>query len=182
MHLSQWAFLDFVFGGIVLISTALALTKGLVREIISTLALVGGFVLAAMYYPIVARGLVEFSRTESIADLIGFMVIFFGCLLVGALSALLTKRFIKATSLQWIDRLLGGALGFVRGWAVASILVLALVAFPVRENLLARSVLAPYMLASARTAVILVPQGLKEKFNQRYTKVLHALNQNRSVV
>jgi membrane protein required for colicin V production len=179
MHLSQWTFLDYVFAGIVLVSIGFALTKGLVREIISLVALIGGFILAVFYYPVVGGKLVEFTRTDSLANFIGFLIIFAGCILIGVIAAFLVNRFIKAASLKWVDRLLGGVFGLLRGWAIASILVVALVAFPIREGMIAQSALAPYLLAGARAAILLVPQTLKDKFNEQYKKVLDAWNHNR---
>jgi membrane protein required for colicin V production len=180
MELGRWSFLDGVFILIVLVSTGLALTKGLAREIISLLALVGGFVLAAFYYASVGSWFVDFTRTREVADLLGFLLIFLGILLLGAVTAFLVNRFIKMAALKWIDRLLGACFGFIRGWAICSILALALIAFPIREGVLARSYLAPYLLAGARAAILIVPQGLKDKFEERYQKVLHSWNQNRS--
>jgi membrane protein required for colicin V production len=179
MHLSQWTFLDFLFSGIILISVGFALTKGLVREIVSLIALIGGFVLAVLYYGVPARPLADLTKTDSVANLIGFMTIFLGCILVGTIISFVVNRFLKAASLQWVDRLLGGLFGLLRGWAIASILVLAIVAFPVNHNLIARSFLAPYLLAGARTAVLLVPHSLKDQFNEQYKKVLQIWNQNR---
>jgi len=180
MHLSEWTFVDLLFAGIVLISIGFALMKGLVREIISLVALIGGFILAVIYYKSVGGMLAEFFRTEAVASLAGFLIIFLGCLLIGAIAAFIVNRFIKAASLKWVDRLLGGIFGLIRGWAIASILVLALIAFPIRDNLISRSVLAPYLLAGARAAVLMVPQDLRNKFDEQYKKVLHSWNQNRS--
>lgn len=179
--MSQWTFLDCLFAIIILISMIFALRKGLVREIISLVALIGGFILAVIYYPTLGSKLTEFCRTESIANFLGFLILFVGCLLLGAIVAFLINRFLKAASLQWVDRILGGIFGLLRGWAISSIIVVALIAFPVRENLMARSFLAPYLLAGARTAVLLVPQSLKDKFNAQYKKVLQGWTQNRSV-
>jgi membrane protein required for colicin V production len=182
MQLSQWTFLDFLFAVIILVSTVFALMKGLVREVISLVALIGGFTLAVLYYRVPAGWLAEFSRTESVADLLGFLIIFIGFILLGAIAAFLVNRFVKAASLKWIDRLLGAIFGLLRGWVISSILVVALIAFPVRENLMARSFLAPFLLAGARTAVLMVPQGLKEKFTEQYKKVLQNWNKSRSAL
>jgi membrane protein required for colicin V production len=180
MHMSQWTLFDCFFGAIILISMVLALMKGLAREIISLVALIGGFILAVIYYPAVGSRLAEFSRSDSVASFLGFLIIFIGCLLLGAIVAFVVNRFLKTASLQWVDRVLGGIFGLLRGWAISSIMVVALVAFPVRENLMARSFLAPYLLAGARTAVFLVPQHLKDRFNEQYKKVLQGWTQNRS--
>lgn len=163
MHFSQWTYWDFIFAGIILISTGFALTKGLVREITSIIALIGGFILAVIYYPAVASRLNAFSRTESIANLLGFMIIFLSCILFGAVAAWIINRFLKAASLKWFDRILGGIFGFLRGWAISSILVIAIISFPSSENPMTRSTLAPYLIMGARAASYRGSEELKGK-------------------
>jgi membrane protein required for colicin V production len=177
---SQWTFLDFLFALIILVSIGFALLKGLVREIASLVALIGGFILAVHYYSVPAAWLSAVSRNESVADLFGFLIIFLGCILVGALVSLIVNRFLKAASIKWVDRLLGGVFGLLRGWAICSIMVIALIAFPIREDSMAKSVLSPYLLAGARTAIHLVPQSLKDKFDAQYKKVLQTWNERGS--
>jgi membrane protein required for colicin V production len=176
---SQWTFLDFVFTLVILVSIFFALLKGLVREITSLVALIGGFILAALYYSVPAGWLSEVSRNETVANFFGFMIIFLGCILLGAIISLVINRFLKAASIRWIDRLLGGVFGLLRGWAICAILAIGLIAFPLREGMMARSVLAPYLLAVARAAVHLVPQSLKDKFDEQYKKVLQTWNERR---
>ena len=67
MLISEWTFLDLFFAGIILISTGFAILKGVAREIISLVALIGGFILAVLYYKIPAAWLVEHTRKESLA-------------------------------------------------------------------------------------------------------------------
>jgi len=180
MHLTDWSFLDVIFAIIFLVSIIFALLKGLVREIISLAALIGGFLLAVFFYHIPANMFKELSKTDTIANLLGFSVIFFGCILIGAVASYLVNRFIKAASLKWMDRLLGGIFGLLRGWAIASILVVALIAFPIRDDFLSRSVLAPYLLAGAKIVIYCVPQQMKDQFNEHYSKVVNAWKKNRS--
>lgn len=176
---SQWTTFDVLFAGIVAVSTLLALWKGLVRELISLGALIAGFLLAVFFYPVPAARLIDFCRTEQVANLAGFLVIFLGTLLAGALVSIVANRFLKAVALKWADRFLGSIFGFLRGWAICSILVLALIAFPVKKDLLSHSVLAPFLLGGASAAVRLTPQSLKDKFYTHYRKVLHAWNLER---
>ena len=180
MQSGRWTILDIVFIVITLVSTGFALRKGLVREVISLVALIGGFLLAAFCYHSVGRLFLDFAKSEAVADLIGFLSIFLATILIGAVAAWLVNRFLKMASLEWIDRLMGGVFGFLRGWAVSSIIALALIAFPVRQELLARSVLAPYLLAGARAAVLMVPGSLKLKFYEEYQKILQTWNHDRS--
>jgi membrane protein required for colicin V production len=176
MHLSQWTFLDFIFALIILVSTGFALTKGLVKEIASIVALIAGFILAVIYYPDVARSLSAFSRTDAVANLLGFIIIFLGCILIGAAIAYVVNRFLKAASLKWFDRVLGGIFGLLRGWAISSVLVIAILSFPVSENVMSKSILAPYLLAGARAGVLVVPQSLKDQFYEQYRKVIKTWN------
>ena len=180
MHFAQWTFWDYLFAFIILVSIILAVRKGLARELISLFALIGGFIVAVLYYQVPAAWFSEFTKTESVANLAGFLIIFVGTLLLGAVISFIVNRFLKAVSLKWVDRLLGAVFGLLRGWAICSIIVLALIAFPVREAAMTRSFLAPYLLAGARTAIHLVPQNLKDQFNEHYKKVLDSWNESRS--
>jgi membrane protein required for colicin V production len=180
MSVGQWTFLDILFAVIILASTTMAAIKGLVREIVGFVALIAGFVLAALYYRVTSYWFRDLLKTDTLADLMGFLIIFFGCIALGILISFLINKFVKAASLQWMDRLLGALFGFLRGWLIASIIVLALVAFPVKDQLVARSVTAPYLLAGAKAAIMVVPAELKAKFNEEYKKVLDTLNQSRS--
>ena len=179
---ASWTWIDYGFVVIVAFSTIFALTKGVTRELISLAALIGGFILAAHYYSTVGGFLADYTRTQTVANLIGFLAIFLSVILAGSVVAHIANRVVKVTSLEWFDRLLGGVFGFIRGWALACIIVLALIAFPVRENILAQSQLAPYLLSGARAAVMLVPQDLKDRFHEEYKKVLDTWNHNRSMI
>ncbi len=182
MHWHQWTYLDIVFVLIILTSTGFALFKGLAREIISLVSLVGGLILAAFFYRTVGRWILDLARTEAVANLTAFIAIFVGCLVIGAVASFIVNRLIKKASLEWVDRLMGGIFGFLRGWAVSSILALALIAFPARQEILARSVFAPFLFAGARAAVLVVPQELKLKFDEEYRKILQTWNHDRSPV
>jgi membrane protein required for colicin V production len=173
-------YFDILFTGIILISTISALFKGLVREIISLAALILGFILAVFFYPLPSAKLLEFCRTESIANLMGFLIIFLGCILLGAITTFIVNRFVKAASLKWVDRLMGAIFGVLRGWIISSILVVAIIAFPIRDNLMAHSTLAPYLLAGARILVHMTPEALTQKFNEQYQKVLKTWNESRN--
>jgi membrane protein required for colicin V production len=181
MQLSDWTALDYLFVTILLISTVFAMLRGFVREIICLVGLVTGFLLAAWYYPLLSSRLLDYARNETVADLVAFLIILLICYLLGAVTAFLIRRIVKEAKLQWIDRLLGGVFGVVRGWSISCAIVLALIAFPVREGLVERSLFAPYLLAGARAAIVVVPQDLKGKFNEQYKKILQSWNQNRKL-
>jgi membrane protein required for colicin V production len=179
VQLSHWTFLDFLFVFIILVSIAFAITKGLAREIISLVALITGFVLAVFMYPTVALWFAEYTRTQAVADLLAFLIIFLGTLIIGAVAAFGVNRFIKMASLEWIDRILGAIFGLLRGWIVSSIIVLALIAFPVSQNTVEKSYLAPFLLAGARAAAYVVPTELRDRFYEEYKRVVQAWSEQR---
>ena len=128
-----------------------------------------------------AGRLIEFCRTESVANLVGFLIIFIGCLLIGAIIALCDQPLHQ-----------GGLASMDRPAAGRSVRASARLGHRIcpgsrahcfsgsRKSDVAHPFLAPYLLAGARTAVLLVPQDLKDQFNEQYKKVLQAWNQSRS--
>ncbi|MDR1727541.1 MAG: CvpA family protein [Acidobacteriota bacterium] len=175
VHISYF---DVVFAVLIGLSTVLAFFKGMFRELVNIAVSVLGFVLATLYYKapagwIAARG----DMPGGVADLLGFLGVFLGCIVAGILVSAIADRFIKAVKLKWADRLLGAAFGFLRGWATSTVLVLALTAFPLSPaGMTSRSALVPYLLGSAGLVVHLVPEELKEKFDKRCREMLHDWN------
>jgi membrane protein required for colicin V production len=108
---------------------------------------------------------------------LGFLTLFVGTLIVGALASALAKRLIKTAGLQWFDRFLGGVFGLVRGLVVDSILLMALLAFNIKPEAVQRSLLAPYVSAGARVIVLLMPANLRAEFQAGYERFRQALIQ-----
>jgi uncharacterized membrane protein required for colicin V production len=73
--------------------------------------------------------------------------------------------------LRLIDRSLGGALGLVKGILISGVIVIALLIFPSDTRPLTSSTLAPYCYWLTRGMVQLVPQELKDAFNETYQKI-----------
>ena len=70
----------------------------------------------------------------------------------------------KFAKVEWADRLLGAAFGFIRGWLISALLLLALTAFEVQTESIKNSRLAPYFLPGSRLIAIVTPYELKAKF------------------
>jgi membrane protein required for colicin V production len=95
---------------------------------------------------------------------LGFSLIFLGTILIGTIITLLIGRFMKFAKLQWADRLLGAAFGFIRGWVISAMILLALTAFEVQTERVRNSQLAPYFLPGSRAIAVITPYELKAKF------------------
>ena len=138
--------------------------RGFVREIYIVLAVLIGSILSSWFYRPVGNLFKDVVRTENVALFLGFSLIFVGTLVVGAAVTYLINRFMKRAKLQWADRLLGAAFGFIRGWMIGVIILLVLTAFELQTDRIRNSQLAPYFLPGSRAFALVTPYELKAKF------------------
>jgi membrane protein required for colicin V production len=109
--------------GILVVSIAISLLRGLSREMVSLGVWVGGFVLATYFGSYVA-GLLPQSLQPLWAALIGFLIIFGVVLLAGWIVAMALSSAVRASGLAPADRALGSLFGLVRGLLVVLVVVL----------------------------------------------------------
>src|SRR5213078_964039 len=138
--------------------------KGFVREILGLVTVLVAVLLAAWSYRGVGSLFKDVVRTENIALFFGFSLIFLVTLLAGFVIIWLIAKFMKFAQLQWADRLLGAAFGFIRGWVIAAVVLLALTAFDVQTERLKNSELVPYFLPGSRVIAVMTPYEMKAKF------------------
>lgn len=163
--------LDWVILAVVFISVFGSLLKGFARELFSLGSVMVGIVLASWFYPMTTSVFLQFVSSQDLAAILGFVTIFGGCLIAGALVSFFVHKFVRLAHLQWFDRLLGAAFGLIRGWMIASVLVLLLTAFPVKLARIQEARLAPFLLVSARVLILVTPQSLKDRFMEGYGEV-----------
>ncbi len=156
--------LDWVIVAILAYSIAISAVHGFVREIFGLISILIGALLASWFYRPVAPLFKDVVRTENLALFLGFSLIFLGTLIVSVLIIWLITRFVKFAKLQWADRMLGAAFGFIRGWVIGAVLLLSLTAFEVQTERLKNSELAPYFLPGSRVIAVMTPYELKAKF------------------
>ena len=145
-------------------SIAMAVYKGFVREVLGLITVVSAGLIASWTYRGVSSTFKDVVRTENLALFLGFSVIFLATLIAGFLIIWLINRFMKFAKVGWADRLLGAAFGFIRGWLISALLLLALTAFEVQTESIKNSRLAPYFLPGSRLIAIVTPYELKAKF------------------
>lgn len=118
------SWLDIVILLPLLIGLVRGLMKGLVTEIIAIVAVVLGFIGAKIWGPpFSAWVLQQFTWPQPVCDAVAYALLFIAVTLALNLVGRLISRLLKAISLGWVNRLLGGAFGAAK-WAV---IVLALV-------------------------------------------------------
>ena len=156
--------LDWLIFAILIYSTVISAFKGFVREVLGLITVLAGVFLAAWCYRGVGGLLKDVVRTENLALFLGFSVIFLVTLIAGFVIIWLITKFMKFAKLQWADRLLGAAFGFIRGWVIGAVVLLALTAFEVQTERLKNSELAPYFLPVSRVIALVTPFEMKAKF------------------
>ena len=97
--------------------------------IIGFAAMIIGIFCGFWFYGIVAAYVVDYVSLRAIADLIGFFVILIVVLVLGAVLGQILAKVFKWAGMSWLDRLLGGAFGIVRGFVIAAAMATVLLAF-----------------------------------------------------
>lgn len=173
--MGTWNWLDWVLIGIVIASTAAAAVKGFIRELISLATLVAALVIAAVGYARAAVWFEDLTKSHTIALGAGFLVLFLGTMLVGAVVALAAKKLVQTAGLQMFDRFLGGAFGLVRGVLIDCVVLMAMLSFAIKTEIVQQSVLAPFVSAGARVVVLAMPRDLKDQFAEGFGRFHQAL-------
>src|SRR5688572_12084490 len=171
MNVGALNILDGVVLAIGIYSIVTSTMKGFVRELLGLASIVLAFLFGSWFYRDAAPLFKDVVKSENLALFFGFFIVFLGTLLVGSLAIWLITRFVKFARLQWFDRLLGAAFGLIRGWVLASILLLGLTSFGVQEDRVRSSQLAPYLLPGARVIAVFTPTELKARFLNGYRAV-----------
>ena len=176
--MGTWNVLDWILAAIVLASVVAAMMKGFIQELISLAAVLIGLIVAAMGYPRAALWFDDLTKSHEIALGLGFLVLFLGTLLIGALVGVLARKLIKAAGIQAFDRFLGGVFGLVRGVMIDAIILLVLVAFAIKPEVVRQSELAPYIAQGTRAIALVMPGNLRAQFRLGFDKFREALIQN----
>jgi len=167
--------LDIVFAIILIASVVGGLRKGLTRTVIGLAAVIVGLFCGLWFYSTVGT-LLGTHISRPWANVAGFLIVFVGVILLGSLLAALIAKLLKMVYLSWLDRLLGGAFGVLRGALVCAVIVAVMMAFSTKQppGPVANSRLAPYVMGTARILVYAAPHEFREAF-QRSSEKLRAL-------
>jgi membrane protein required for colicin V production len=150
--------------------------KGFVWQLVRTVGLLLGLVLATQYATPVGRFLAErFSAIPAAAsDLVGWLLIVLGTLLMLTLLAHTLRNAVRQADLTALDRFLGAALGAVFGLGLAAIVFTLYASSKTeteRREMLQGSASTEYMAKFIDTVTPLFPESVRG----RWGGVLHTL-------
>ena len=112
---------DFAVMTILLVSLALGVWRGLVYEVLSLAGWPIAFVLSRMYAGEIAPLMPLMQEAMRVA--LAYAVVFIAALVAWAVLVWLFAKLVKAIGLGWMDRVLGGLFGALRGVLVILALV-----------------------------------------------------------
>lgn len=112
---------DFAVMAILLVSLLFGLWRGLVYEVLSLAGWPVAFVLSKLFAGDVAPMMPGAQETMRIT--LAYTVVFVAALIVWGVLAWLLSRLVKVVGLGWLDRVLGGLFGVLRGGLVILVLV-----------------------------------------------------------
>lgn len=157
---------DWIILALVVLNVVSAAMQGFFAEALSMAGLIVGYVAAAWQYQRLAVWLESFLKSEWLAEILGFLVIFFAVVLVFGLAGRIARWVMKEAGLSGFDRFLGGVLGLLKGGLMVAVILMGLTAFTPTSKMLESSQLAPYFLVVGRAAIWLAPAELRIKFYQ----------------
>jgi membrane protein required for colicin V production len=155
---------DWVIVAVVVLSVVSAAIQGFFREAFNMAGLVVGYIVAAWQYQRLAAWLMSFLKPEWLADVLGFLVIFFAVLILFGIAGRIAHKLMKAAGLSGFDRFLGALLGVLKGGLLVSVVLMCMTAFTPTSKMLEKSELAPYFLVVGRAAIWLAPSALRARF------------------
>ena len=147
--------------------------SGFARVGVGFAALLVGMFCAFWFYGIVAAYVIDYVSARAIANLIGFFAILIGVLILGGIVGSILAKFFKWVGLSWLDRLLGGVFGIVRGFVIAAAMVTVLLAFspsPPPRSVVDSKIL-PYVINVSDALAAMTPHEIKDQFYATKDKV-----------
>lgn len=139
--------------------------RGLVKEVSSIIGVIGGFILAYRYYGAVAAWLSGIVSNPAYRNILAFLVLFCGVVIVVNVVAIVLKYLLNLVFLGWLDRLGGAGFGVVKGVLIVSVLFMMLTAFlPKGAPLIKDSVCAPYVALVSEKIAAVVSSDVKSEF------------------
>ncbi|MGA9799289.1 MAG: CvpA family protein [Terriglobales bacterium] len=157
---------DWVIVLVVLASTIQAGYSGFFQEAFHLAGLVVGYLVAAWQYQHLAGWFEKYLKSTWLAESAGFLIIFFAVAVAAGVAGRTARWIMKKSGLSFLDRLLGGALGFLRGCLIVAVIAVCMTAFTPTSRWLAGSEWAPYFQAVGRAAIWAAPAELRARFYQ----------------
>ncbi len=155
---------DYVMLGVILVSVAISIWRGLVREVVSLLSWLVALWVAARFSIVFSEWLPAAIANPSARYVTAFVVLFLGTVIVLELFGVLLTKLLRAAGLGLVDRALGAVFGLARGALLAWIFTLlgGLTSLP-QQDWWRESLLAPPLQAAVLAGRPLLPLEIAKR-------------------
>jgi len=157
---------DWVIVVIIAVSIIQAAISGFFHEAFGIAGLIVGYLLAAWNYQRLAARYAPYLKSMWLGEIGAFLVIFLAVLVVAGIAGRITRHIVKEAGLSFVDLILGGALGLLRGILLVAVIMMSMAAFTPTSTWLEGSELVPYFLVVGRAAIWVAPSELRGRFYQ----------------
>jgi membrane protein required for colicin V production len=154
-------------------STIMAFVRGIILELFSLGGLIAGILLASWNYKHVADLLSRLITTPATAQIVAFLLIVVGIMVLSTLLGKALNRTAHAIGLGFFDRLLGAVFGLARGCLLGVALLMAIAAFQPHSTWIENSRLSSYFLAGAHAVSFVVPHDLQQQILNGAQQIKH---------
>ena len=142
--------------------------RGLIKEMSSIIGVLGGFFAAFNYYPIAAGLLSRWVSNAAYLNILGFLALFFGVIIVVSILGVIIKYLLNIAFLGWVDRICGAGFGTIKGILIISVLLIVFTAFlPKGSPVLKNSLLSPYVTLVSENMAKIVSKDMKHQFEEK---------------
>jgi membrane protein required for colicin V production len=140
--------------------------RGLVKEVSAIIGVLAGFYAAYTYYVQTAKYLSRWISNVSYCNILSFLIIFCGVLIIVNILGIIIKYILKIASMGWIDRISGAGFGIIKAVLIVSILLIMLTAFlPKGSPIIRNSMFAPYITMVSERLAKVIPPSMKDQFS-----------------
>lgn len=157
--------LDIVVILVVVGMTLAAYSSGLIREVITLVAVIAGIIIAGALYERLAQDVLVFIDDEDAAEAIAFLSLFGGVYLMGQIGAYVLKTGAALLMLGPLDHLGGAVFGFIKSVFVVEMLIIILAAYPSldMDKTVDNSVVARRLVEDFDFLTIILPTNIDDR-------------------
>src|SRR5216684_6102233 len=164
---------DWIILGFLAFSVTAAAIEGFFHEAFKLAGLVFGYLLAAWQYHRLAEWFAPYLKSPWLGEITGFLIIFLAVMILAGMAGRIARWAMKESGLSFVDRILGGALGLLRGSLIVAVVLVSMTAFTPTSKRLEGSQLAPYFLVVGRAVIWVAPAELRARFYQGLDLLRH---------
>ncbi len=180
--------LDILIITVILFFCLIGISRGLISQIFSFAAIIGGFIAGVILYDLAGNLLIQYNLIESKSTslLVGFMLVVIAVFVIIQILGWFTARVIGKLKLGWLNRLAGGVVGILIGIIIAFFLLSWLNLYVIKDASAKKdSVMAPIVEEGYGIIITYIPGDLgkgyeatKKKIREEGEKALSSMNEN----